>query len=163
MDHNESKQEFSHDCGCGCNDIENVNVEWDMEYIPDLMKVITSRVSDTEILRIISYSLDSKYDVDLNSLPADVLIQVRNNRKFIMDFYQLKQNFDMSKYFKTNPLRGLGSGRCECRKWGHWSCNNTRYDQDCVDMNAYFNRANEHCDVTCGNYVAVWWPTPDKC
>ncbi|WP_156934353.1 hypothetical protein [Paenibacillus zanthoxyli] len=83
--------------------------------------------------------------------------------KYVTYVYPSFQKFNFDAVLNPQFYAGLGMGRCSCKKWGNWKCHSTRYDRDCVDMNAYLNRANEHCDLTCGSYTAYWYMECGKC
>lgn len=83
--------------------------------------------------------------------------------KYVTYIYPAFQKFNFDAVLNPQFYRGLGMGRCSCKKWGNWSCHSTRYDRDCVDMHAYLNRAHEHCDATCGGYHAIWYRECGKC
>lgn len=87
---------------------------------------------------------------------------IKGDTKYIVIIHSLNEPFNFSSVFNPS-FRGLGSGRCSCWKWSGPRCKRTRYDDDCCDMDAYFNRCDNHCDLTCSEYNATWTETPDEC
>lgn len=152
------------------NALENTNCTFPVSeknvYDNDLtydksIKLQSIKLSETLILKIVS----------INNSLNNILIPNDQNCFYIDDgsityyFYShpINYKFDLSDMFYQINFSGLGFGRCGCRKWGRWSCHNTRYDRDCVDMRAYFNRCNEYCDLTCGNYEASFYIKCGEC
>jgi hypothetical protein len=157
----ESQLKSSKGKPCNCSDQEKIEIP----SVPKKgIRMQSLNISETHKMKIISFIAGGEMDNALIADPNKTYIKVENNIKYMVHIHPSSEKFDIGSLFTEDKMMaGLGFGRCKCYKWGNWKCHSTRYDKDCCDKNSYMNGADEHCDLTCSSYVAIWYIECGKC
>lgn len=143
---------------CSCNDEEHFEIDGD-DIAKNSVRLISTAISESHVLKILVVNSGDQLDKHLISNNPQVFTTTPGNFRYSIFIHPIKNFFDFGEYF-PNSFSGLGNGRTSCKR-GLPRCRSTRYDQDCVDMVAYFNRADHHCDYTCATYHSDWLYDPN--
>lgn len=146
----------------------DLSVQWeqqrwlDFEADPRILETQRHPISRDSYIVVVRMHVGSEYEkcIQVNKSLVPSTVEFTEGRfRVIMAYASRAARIDFTQWL---GCKTLVNGRCKCRKWGNWECHGTEYNQDCVDCGAYQNRADDHCDSSCGSYIAYCY-TPPTC